>query len=437
MSAQRIAVHGGRLIDPANKIDQPLSLYLSDGVVVAIGDAPDGFQSDRQIQLNGQIVAPGLIDLCARLREPGQTFKATIASETAAAARGGFTTLCTPPDTAPVIDMPAVAELVKERAEQAGQARLLPVAALTKRLEGESLSPMYALKEAGCIAVSNANQPLANLSVLRHAMEYAVGCDLLLMIRPDDPWLRGDGYAHEGEVSTRLGMAGIPPTAETVAVAQALLLIEQIGGRVHFSQLSTTRAVNLIAQAQRSGLPVTADVSAHQLHLTETALAGFDPLYHLDPPLRSEEDRAGLCQGVIDNVISAVCSDHQPHEEGAKQDAFSSTEPGISSLETVLPLLLRLVDARQLTISQAVARLTTGPAALLRIDRGTLGVGAVADVTIFDPQQQWVVDHNHWRSQGLNTPFWGTTMHGKVTHTVLAGEVVYCAGRLDVRPDIL
>ncbi len=413
------------MIDPARGIDTQRTVYIADRTIAGLGTAPDGFRADREIHVPGQIVCPGLIDLCARLREPGHEYKATIASETFAASRGGITTLCSPPDTSPAIDTPAVAELLKERAELVGKATVLPIGALTQGLKGTELSEMSALKEAGCTAVSNALAPVANILVLRRAMEYAASHDLLLIIRPEDPWLRDNGVAHEGAVATLLGLPGVPQTAETVAVAQALELIEQTGVRAHFSQLSSARAVDMIALAQENDIPVTADVSAHQLHLTEQSLMGFDPLYHLIPPLRTQHDRERLRRGLLDETITAVCSDHQPHEEGAKLDAFSSTEPGISSLETLLPLTLRLVQGGDLSLPQAIARLTSGPARILNLTSGTLTPGSPADLCIFDPEQAWIVNSDTWCSRGLNTPFWGQMMKGRVTHTVLAGKIVF------------
>jgi len=425
MNAQRIRITGGRVIDPAGGIDAQQTVYIADRTIAGLGKAPDGFQAEREIHVPGEIVCPGLIDLCARLREPGHEYKATIASETFAASRAGITTLCCPPDTSPAIDTPAVAELLKERAELVGNAKVVPIGALTQRLKGTELSEMSALKEAGCRAVSNAQAPVANTLVLRRAMEYAASHDLLLIIRPDDPWLRDNGVAHEGAIATLLGLPGIPETAEIVAVAGALALIEQTGVRAHFSQLSCARAVDMIALAQQNGIPVSADVSAHQLHLTEQSLMGFDPLYHLIPPQRTQHDLEHLRRGLFDETIAAVCSDHQPHEEGAKLDAFSSTEPGISALETLLPLTLRLVEEGDLSLPQAIARLTSGPARILNLASGTLAPGAPADLCIFDPEQTWVIDDDTWCSRGLNTPFWGQTMKGRVTHTLLAGELVF------------
>ena len=425
MAAPRIVITGGRLIDPANGIDKDHTLYIARGRVAAVGTAPDGFHMDLSIHVPGHIVCPGFIDLCARVREPGQEHKATIASETAAAVRAGITMLCCPPDTIPVIDTPAVAELIKDRAERIGMARILPIGAVTRGLMGKELSEMRALKKAGCIAVSNASTPIENLLVLRRTMEYAASSGLLVIFRPEDPWLRNQGVAHEGAVATRLGLPAIPEAAETVAVAQVLALIEQTGVRVHFAQLSCARAVSLVANAQSEGLPVTSDVSAHQLHLSDQDLVNYDPLFHVIPPLRTEQDRDALRRGLANGVITAVCSDHQPHEEGAKLNAFSSTEPGMATLETLLPLVLRLVNAQQVDRFRVISSLTSGPANVLGLNSGQLGVGAIADICIFDPNAIWVPVPNKWASSGQNTPFFGQQMQGQVTHTLIAGRIVY------------
>jgi dihydroorotase len=425
IGATRLLIKGGRIIDPASGFDAVAPLCVADGVIAGLGSVPDGFEPECTVDAAGQIVSPGFIDLCARMREPGQTRKASIASETAAAAKGGITTLCCPPDTSPVIDTPAVATLVQEKAEQAGKARLLPIGALTRQLDGMNLSAMAALKQAGCVAVGNAHQALANPLVLRRALEYAATHDLLVVLRPEDPWLRDVGCAHEGAVATRLGLPGVPEAAETVALAQALTLIEISGAKVHFGQISCARAVTMLGNAQKRGMRVTADVAAHHLHLTEEALADFDANCHLRPPLRSREDRDALRAGVASGVLGAVCSDHQPHEPDAKLDAFPATEPGMATLETLLPLLAREVREKRLDWPTALARLTSGPAAILGLSLGRLSEGSPADVCVFHPEADWRADENHWLSRGRNTPFWEQTLHGRVTLTLVFGQVAY------------
>jgi dihydroorotase len=373
-----------------------------------------------------QVVIPGLVDINARLREPGQEHKATIASETRAAAAGGITTLCVQPDTDPIIDTPAVSELIHHRAQQAGFARVVTLGALTLQLGGEHLSEMEELiREGGCIAVSNALQPLNNTLVYRRALEYAANYNLTVFIYANDPWLSNSGCAHEGAVSTRLGLPGIPESAETVAVARDLMLIEQTGVRAHFMHLSCAQSINKVARARHDNLPVSIDVAAHQLYLTEMDIGDFNSACHVIPPLRTQRDLDGLRAGLTNRTISAISSCHQPHDADAKLAPFCETEPGISALETLLPLTLRLVDEKVLSLSDAIASITSEPASILGIDGGSLGVGDRADVCIYHPDERWTVDYNTLFSAGKNTPFLGWEMHGKVSYTLLAGQPVY------------
>ncbi len=344
MMTTKILIENGRIVDPANNVDELGSLYIAEDKILSVLQKPDGFVPDQVINAQDLIVCPGFIDLSTRLREPGQTRKATFASETRAAAAAGVTTLCLQPDTNPIIDTPAVAELVKELAKKSSYSQILPIAGLTQKLEGAELSNMLALKQAGCIAVTNASKPIKNLSILRRAMEYAASHDLLLIYRPNDPWLSHNGCVHEGKLSTHYGLPCIPDAAETVALAQCLELVELTGCRVHFGQLSSARSVQKIQQAKALGLTVSADVAIHQLHLTEEDMIPFDSVYHVQPPLRTINDKLGLRAALADGIINCICSDHQPHDLDAKLGAFPETEPGVSSLETVLPLMLQLVN---------------------------------------------------------------------------------------------
>ena len=420
----KIIIRNGHVIDPDNGIDEVQDLYLADGKILAIGNTPDGYTADREIDATDHIVCPGLVDLSARLREPGQEHKATIASETAAAAAAGITTLCCPPDTNPIVDTPAVVRLIRQRAEQAGFARVQPLGAMTRQLDNTNLSEMAALKEAGCTGVSNV-YPIKDSQLQRCAMEYAATHNLTVFITPEDAWLRNHGCAHEGIIATRLGLPGIPAAAETAAVARDLALVEQTGVQAHFCRLSTARAVRLIARAQYDGLPVTADVCAHQLFFTEMDIGEFDSNYHVLPPLRSQSDREGLRSGIQQNVLDAICSDHQPHEADAKQAPFSSTEPGISALETLLPLTLKMAEEESINLTEALRKVTSGPARVLSIEAGTLSKGAQADICIFDPNKIWTLKIDDMRSRGRNTPFDGWEFKGKVTHTLLNGRIVY------------
>lgn len=421
----RIAIVNGRLLDPESETLTIGRVCLAEGRIVAVGEVPAGFQADEILDAKGDVISPGFIDLAAYLREPGYEHKATIASETAAAVKAGVTTVCCLPETNPVIDTPAVVELIRERALTSGKAKVVAIGALSRGLEGTSLSEMHALKEASCPAVSNGRRPLANPLIWRRALEYAATYDLRVVVRPQDPWLAAGGCVHEGEVATRLGLPGIPVSAETVMIAQILALVEEIGIKVHFACLSSARAAAMIEEAVKQGLPVSCDVAAHQLHLTERAVEGFDPMAHVDPPLRSLADREGLRAAVASGAMAAICSDHQPHEADAKRNVFAATEPGISALETLLPLTLRLVEEGVLPLPQAIARLTLRPAKILGLSSGRLAPGAPADLCVFDPEAQWIVDETTWLSRGRNTPFWGQRLKGRVRYTLVDGRVVY------------
>ena len=421
----RIRISGARVIDPANNIDTVTDVFIADGTIAAVGKAPDGFTVDHEIMARDRIVCPGLVDLSARLREPGQEHKATIASESRAAASSGITTLCCPPDTNPVIDTPAVAELIRLRAEAAGLARVVTLGALTRELHGEQLSEMAALQRAGCVGVSNALRPVASTLILRRALEYAATFDLTVFLHANDHALANNGCAHEGRVATRLGLPGIPEAAETATVARDLALIEQTGVRAHFCRLTTGRAARMVARAQYDGAPVTADTAVPYLYLSETDIDEFDTQCHLMPPLRTVEDRQLLRDAVQRGTLAAVCSDHQPHEPDAKSGPYPSTEPGASGLDTLLPLSLRYGEEQGVPLSDTIDRLTHGPARILGLPYGTLSVGACADVCIIDPAHTWMLEANSLASHGHNTPFSGWEMQGRVTHTLLEGRVVF------------
>ncbi len=421
----KLCIHGGRIVDPANGVDKIAHLCIENERIVSVGEPAPDFSANRKIDASGLIVCPGLVDLQARLREPGQEHKGTIASETSAAAAGGITTLCCPPDTDPVTDTPAVANLIQELARSAGSAQVLPIGALTPGLSGKQISEMAVLSQAGCIAFSNADQPVVNTRVLRRAMEYAASHDLTLMLRPQDAWLSADGCVHEGAVSTRLGLPGIPEFAETLEVTRLLTLIEQTGARTHLGPLSTARAVQMIGRARFDGLPVSASITAHHLHLNEIDICDFNSQCHLRPPLRSQRDQEGLRRGLARGVIGAICSDHQPHDADAKLAPFAETEPGATGLETLLALSLRLTEQGVLTLPEVIAALSWQPAKILGIPAGTLSPGATANICIFDPQRYWRPGPATLTSHGQNSPVTGWELKGRVTHTLLAGRLVY------------
>lgn len=422
----RITIQGARVIDPASQFDEITDVHIDAGQVRALGSAPEGFVAAQTIDARGLIACPGLVDLNVSLREPGFGRKGSIASETRAAAVGGVTSLCCPPNSRPVLDTPAVAELILDRTERAGQARVFPIGALTRGLDGEHLSELVALRDAGCVAFTQGLAPMKSNRILRRALEYAAGFDLPVIFTPLDPALAEGGVAHEGPTAARLGLVGIPESAETVALARDLLLIEQTGVRAHFSGLSSARAIDMLADAQARGLPVTADVAMYQLLLCDEDLEGYSSLLHVMPPLRSSSDRRALRQAVQNGVIQAIASHHQPHEPEAKRVPFAASAPGISSVEIMLPLALTLVADGLLELPALLARLTCGPAGIFGLPAGRLAEGASADITLFNPAVSSEIGQ-HWLSKGANCPFIGQSAPGAVTHTLCQGQLVYQA----------
>ncbi len=423
-----LLIKNATLVDPAGKHAGKGNLLLEKGVIAGIGSTRKRFSARRTIDAGGAWVMPGLVDCQARLRDPGQPEKANIESETAAAVRNGITSLCVPPDTQPPIDNSATVELIHHRTEMFGQrAHVYPIGALTRGLGGEQLSNMASLRANGCIAFSNAKQPLLNNLVQRRAMDYAAGCGSLIVIQPLDQDLLGNGCAHEGPIATRLGLPAIPEAAETAALAKDIELVAQTGARTHFGQLSCARSVDMVRRAKTKGLPITADCAIHQLFLTDHDIGLFDSQKLTIPPLRSQRDRDALREGVADGTIDCLCSDHQPHEVDAKLKPFPSAEPGISGLDTLLALALRLVDEKLLPLPQLIAKLTLNPATIFELPGGSLEAGAAADLVIVDPQAHWICDGKNFVSKGKNTAFGGWDFSGSVTHTIVGGQVVYKA----------
>jgi dihydroorotase len=426
MSGKTLAILGGRLLDPSSGTDRVADLYIESGRIEAVGTAPGNFRADETLDAKGLIVCPGLVDLCARLREPGCEYKATIRSETRAAALSGITTVCIPPDTDPVIDEPAVVDLIQKRAQAHGGANVAILGALTTRLEGAQLSEMATLKAAGCSGISNGLRPVANNRVWYRALEYAATHALTVHIVPLDPALSSNGAAHAGAVATRLGLPGIPVSSETVAIAQILALVEETGARVHFGRISSAAGVAMLASAKDRKLPVTADVAVHQLLLNESAIDGFDSLAHVIPPLRSERDRQALVDALKNGVIDAVCSDHQPHNADAKQNPYPATEPGISGLDTLLGLTWELAQNEQIPTQRLLQSLTSAPAGILGLQTGRIAPGLPADLCIFGVDQAWTVEPLSWRSNGRNTPFTGTRLRARAAYTVINGKLLNC-----------
>lgn len=420
-----LLIRNARVIDPANGVDGLRNILIHKDKIAAIAEASAGFSADETIDASGQWLFPGAIDLSVLLRDPGRDHKATLRSETRAAAASGITTLCNQPEPGASFDTSAQVNLVHDLVQDIGFANVKVLGNLTKKLEGAQLSNMGALKKAGCVGVSNWQLPFASLQTLRRAMEYAATHDLTVFIYPQEHALAAEGCMHEGQVSARLGLPAIPSAAETVAVAQTLALASHTGARVHFCRLSARLSVRLIRQAKESGVDITADVAAHQLFLTEMDVADFNPLCHVMPPLRSQRDLEALREGLADGTIDAICSDHQPHELDAKLAPFQQTEAGISALETLLPLTLRLVEDGVMSLAEALHKITVSPAKIIGSPAGRISVGAPADLVLFDPESLLELRIDDMYSAGKNTPFAGWNFNGAVQRTLLAGKTVF------------
>ncbi|MDO8349785.1 MAG: dihydroorotase [Gallionella sp.] len=420
-----IHIKNGRLIDPKNRVDTQQDVYIVERRIVAIGKAPQDFIAEQVIEAEGLIVMPGLVDVAARLREPGYEYRATLESEMNAAVAGGVTSLACPPDTDPPLDEPGLVEMLKRRARALNQARVFPIGALTYGLKGLELTEMIELTEAGCKAFSQADAPLTDTRVLMRAMQYAATFGYRVWLRPQDSFLAKNGVAHDGEVASRLGLPPIPVVAETIALTTALQLARETGVSLHICRISSAAGVELLRAAKREGLTVTCDVSMNHVHLTEMDIGYFDSNCHLMPPLRSGRDRAALRAGLLDGTIDAICSNHSPVDDDAKLLPFAEAEAGATGLELLLPLVLKWAQQESVPLLDALARITISPAQLLGQKMGHLSVGAHADICIFDPLTAWKVEPAALKSQGKNTPFNGYEMQGRVRYTLLDGQTVY------------
>jgi dihydroorotase len=421
----KICIANGRLVDPRSGTEGDRDVYIEGGKIVAIGSAPAGFRANRVIDASGFTVAPGLVDLSARLREPGFEYKATLESEMAAAVAGGVTSLACPPDTDPPLDEPGLVAMLKHRARSLGGARLYPVGALTMGLRGERVTEMAELRDAGCIAFSQAHVPLSDVNVILRALQYAATFGFRVWLHPLEATLAKGGVAHDGEVATRLGLPGIPVCAETVALATILLLAKETEAHLHLSCISSREAVAMLHEGRARGIRFTCDTTINHLHLSEMDLGLFDSHGHLSPPLRAREDRDALAAALARDELDCICSDHTPIDEDAKQLPFAQSEPGASGLELLLPATLKWAQEKKVPLQQALAKITVNPARVMGIDAGHLSVGRPADICIFDPEHAWTVTPRALRSQGKNTPFLGWKLRGQVVYTLVEGRVVY------------
>jgi dihydroorotase len=425
----KLHIKNGRVIDPANGIDKVTDLFIADGKVAAVGAAPSGFAADSTIDATGLVVAPGLVDLSARLREPGYEYKATLESEMQAAVQGGVTTLVCPPDTEPVLDEPGLVEMLKHRARNLNQAHVHPLGALTVGLKGKALTEMAELTEAGCIGFSQAEVPIEDTTVLMRAMQYAQTFGYTVWLRPQDAHIGRGGVAHSGPLASRMGLSGVPVMAETIAMHTIFELMRATGARVHLCRLSSGAALELVRAAKKEGLAVTCDVGVHHLHMTDADIGFFDPNARLNPPLRSQRDRDAIRAALLDGTIDAVCSDHTPLDDEEKLLPFGEATPGATGLELLLSLMLKWsLDERGAgkdALAQALAKVTAHAARVAGLAAGDLSVGAVADVVLFDPDTRWTVSRQALASQGKHTPFLGYELPGQVKATIVSGKVAF------------
>jgi len=431
----KILIRNGRLIDPASGRDEPGDVAIAAGRILTLGRVPADFQPNRVIDATGCIVAPGLVDLAARLREPGHEHEGMLESELNAAAAGGVTSLVCQPDTDPTLDEPGLVEMLKFRARKLSLCRLFPLGALTRGLAGEVLTEMAELTEAGCVGFSQAEVPILDTLALQRALQYAATFGYTVWLRPQDGWL-GKGVAASGAVATRLGLSGVPVAAETIAMLTIIELVRSTGARVHLCRLSSAAGVALLRAAKAEGLPLTADVSINSLHLTDVDIGFFNPAMRLTPPLRQGADRAALRAALADGTIDALVSDHTPVDADAKNLPFGEAEPGATGLELLLSLALKWGSDSGLSLATTLARVTSDPVRVLGESLGSLSssagqlvAGGVADLCIFDPDTTWRVTPQDLASQGKHTPFafeaTGFALPGRVRATLVAGTVAY------------
>jgi dihydroorotase len=427
----KILIKNGRVIDPATGRDETADIAIAAGRIVSIGQVSADFHASRKIDATGLVVAPGLVDLAVRLREPGHEHEGMLESEMAAALAGGVTSLVCLPDTDPVLDEPGLVEMLKFRARNLNQSHVYPLGALTRRLEGEVLTEMAELTEAGCVGFSQAEVPIKDTLVLHRALQYAATFGYTTWLRPQDHYL-GNGVAAKGALATRMGLSGVPVIAETIALSTIFELVRDTRARVHLCRLSSAAGIELVRQAKAEGLPITCDVSVNHIHLTDLDIGYFNAAMRLTPPLRQQRDRDGIRAGLLDGTIDAIVSDHTPVDEDMKALPFAEAEPGATALELMLGLTLQWGEQAGLTVAQALAKITSAPVQVLGDSLGSLGssagrlvVGGVADLCLFSPEERWVVRPEALRSQGKHTPFDGHELPGKVKCTVVAGQVAH------------
>jgi len=420
-----LLIKNGRVLDPATNLDSQMDILVEGGKIVQM--APSiSHETAKVIDAANHWVTPGLIDMHVHLRDPGQCHKETIATGTAAAAAGGFTTICCMPNTTPVIDNEIVVEYVTSRVAKTGVVNVIPIGSITKGLAGEELSAIGEMKEAGICAISDDGKTVDNPSLLKTAMKYTKMFGLPMLSHCEDLRLVGKGQINAGSHAETMGFRGIAPEAEEIVIARDITLARLTGVALHICHVSTAEGVELIRQARKAGQNVTAEVCPHHFTLIDEDIADYDANYKMSPPLRSKKDRDALLAGLQDGTIGVIATDHAPHHEDEKNCEFENAMNGIVGLETAVPLCIsELVNTKRLTPLQMIATLTIGPAKILGLEKGTLKVGACADITILDPSRKYTIDKDLFKSKSRNTPFHGREVTGAVTHTIVGGKVVY------------
>ena len=421
----RLLLKGARLVDPSQKIDAPKNLLIEKGRVEAILKPTEKVSNAKVIDLSGKIITPGLVDIHTHLREPGYEYKETIATGTRSALYGGFTALACMANTDPVNDSPAVTEYILERAREAGSVRVFPIGAISKELEGKELSEMGSMVQAGAQGFSDDGKPVMDADLMRRALEYARGLDRVIISHPQDLNLSAGGVMNESPVSTKLGLAGIPASAEEVMVARDIILAKMTKGKLHLAHLSTKGSIELVKRAKEEGILFSCETCPHYFTLTEKAVeeSGYHPNTKVNPPLRSEEDKEAIIQALAEGVIDCISSDHAPHSLAEKEVEFDQADFGISGLETSLALGLQLVHQKKLSLSRLVELMSTNPAKILGIDAGSLKPGSRADITVIDLEKKWTVQPENFKSLGKNTPFAGMELKGKAVMVIIAGKI--------------
>ena len=423
----KIHIKNGRVIDPASATDAVQDVFIAAGKIVALGQAPADFVANKTVDATGLIVTAGLVDLSARLREPGFEYKATLDSELQAAMRGGVTSLVCPPDTDPVLDESGLVEMLKQRARMQNKAHVYPLGALTVGLKGESLTEMVELTEAGCIGFSQAEETIANTNTLQRALDYAATFGFTVWLRPQDAYIGKGGVAHSGPLASRLGLSGVPVMAETIALHTLFELMRATGAKVHLCRISSAAGLDLIRKAKKEGLPLTCDVGAHHVHLTDADIGFFDSNARLTPPLRSQRDRDAISAALKDGTIDAICSDHTPVDDDEKLLPFAEASPGATGLELLLSLALKWAeDSRgDVSLTLALSKISQHAAKVAGVPAGQIAVGHAADICIFDPATRWKVEAKALASQGKHTPFLGYELPGVVKATIVSGHIAF------------